>query len=358
MEPLRTKERTNPMLNSHIIDSIKLGSRYYVTGNTYPRRAELKAAGFRWDPEQKAWWTTSAKEANRVVDALLAEHRENEARREAAEQKAHEGYRWTWRSEQWRDDTGKWAVWHDMDDNDDMYDGISGFSGGWFGWEKIEKPVETRKISIAKIAQAAAAHLAQSEMVARAAEAVAKAAEPATIAVSLRPIVAAAAAAAAHAVRSARAKKAWETRRRNAARQAEALAATCEPLVTDGDALPASVAYSATPSAELCPGRAAHGVDGRVVADYIGGPLGEWSHIRHDYLHMAHTDNQYCETRGRRNTSGTVRPVWAPGSYFPASCVTMDEARRARRRARDAAWHREHRKMCVSSAPVTPTGSA
>lgn len=175
----------------------------------------------------------------------------------------------------------------------------------------------------------------------------AKAEEPTArrIAISLRPVALAAAAHAAHAVRSARARKAWETRRRNAARQAEALAATCEPLVTTADALPASVAYSVVPGSECCHGRTAHGTDGRVVTAIVGGPIAEWSDIRHDYLHMAHTDGQYCETRGRRSTSGTVRPVWAEGTYWPASCMTMDEARRARRRARDAAWHREHRRL-------------
>lgn len=168
-------------------------------------------------------------------------------------------------------------------------------------------------------------------------------AEPAArrIAISLRPVAMAAAAHAAHAVRSARARKAWETRRRNAARQAETLTATCQPLVVDADTLPASVAYSATPSAELCYGRTAHGTDGRVVTDYIGGPIGEWSDVRHDYLHMAHTDGQYCDigVLGR-----ALRPRY-PHCYWldRATCLTPAEGRRERRNARRRELYRQRR---------------
>jgi len=168
-----------------------------------------------------------------------------------------------------------------------------------------------------------------------------EAAEP-TVRISLRPIVVAAAAAAAHAVRSARARKAWATRRRNAARAAEILSATCEPLVTDAAALPASVAYSATTSAECCHGRAAHGVDGRVVTAYIGGPIAEWSDVRHDYLHMAHADHQYCDVGaiGRR----ALRPRY-PHCWWldQTTCITPAEGRRERRNARRRELYRQHK---------------
>jgi len=171
-----------------------------------------------------------------------------------------------------------------------------------------------------------------------------KADEPSArrIAVSLRAVAAVAAKGAAHAVRSARARRAWETRRRNAARQAELLAATCEPLVVDADTLPASVTYSATPSAECCHGRTAHGVDGRVVTAYIGGPIAEWSDVRHDYLHMAHADNQYCDVGaiGRR----ALRPRY-PHCWWldQTTCITPAEGRRERRNARRRELYRQHK---------------
>ena len=30
--------------------------RYYLEGNTYPIREELKSRGFQWDPEANQWW--------------------------------------------------------------------------------------------------------------------------------------------------------------------------------------------------------------------------------------------------------------------------------------------------------------
>lgn len=167
----------------------------------------------------------------------------------------------------------------------------------------------------------------------------AKAEEPTArrIAISLRPVVMAAAAHAAHAVRSARAKRVWETRRRNAAAKAEALAATCEPLV------------AADVTAECCEGTPAHGTDGRVVADYIGGPIGEWSDVRHDYLHMAHTDGQRCETRIRYVATPRCRhvvpcdPRDTRAVMFDSTCRTPAEGRRERRNARRRELYRQRR---------------
>lgn len=36
---------------------------WIVTGKTYAARKELKAAGFRWDPESRNWFTTDRKVA-------------------------------------------------------------------------------------------------------------------------------------------------------------------------------------------------------------------------------------------------------------------------------------------------------
>lgn len=35
----------------------KIGRRYYISGNTYPIKSTLKAAGCKWDPDRKSWWT-------------------------------------------------------------------------------------------------------------------------------------------------------------------------------------------------------------------------------------------------------------------------------------------------------------
>lgn len=35
----------------------KVGRRYYIMGDTYPIRAEIKAAGCRWDREKSAWFS-------------------------------------------------------------------------------------------------------------------------------------------------------------------------------------------------------------------------------------------------------------------------------------------------------------
>lgn len=43
------------------IGTEKLGTRVYVTGNTYPIKAELKSAGCHWDGDRKLWWIGAAK---------------------------------------------------------------------------------------------------------------------------------------------------------------------------------------------------------------------------------------------------------------------------------------------------------
>jgi len=34
------------------------GTKYKITGNTYPIRKEIKQMGGRWDPTDKAWYLT------------------------------------------------------------------------------------------------------------------------------------------------------------------------------------------------------------------------------------------------------------------------------------------------------------
>lgn len=35
----------------------KTGRRFYIVGNTYPIKDEIKSAGCKWDAERRAWWT-------------------------------------------------------------------------------------------------------------------------------------------------------------------------------------------------------------------------------------------------------------------------------------------------------------
>lgn len=45
----------------------KVGTRIYVTGNTFAIKSELKAAGCHWDADRKQWWIGAAK-----ADAIAA----------------------------------------------------------------------------------------------------------------------------------------------------------------------------------------------------------------------------------------------------------------------------------------------
>lgn len=45
------------------------GRRYYLMGNTYPIRDQLRDAGFHWDGEKRAWWTGERKKAEKIVSA-------------------------------------------------------------------------------------------------------------------------------------------------------------------------------------------------------------------------------------------------------------------------------------------------
>lgn len=45
----------------------KEGRRYYISGNTYPIRSQLRAAGCNWDGGRKAWWTGKKEVAERFA---------------------------------------------------------------------------------------------------------------------------------------------------------------------------------------------------------------------------------------------------------------------------------------------------
>lgn len=166
------------------------------------------------------------------------------------------------------------------------------------------------------------------------------------IAVSLRSVVVAAAKGAAYAVRSARAKRAWETRRRNAARQAEILSATCEPLV------------AADVTAECCEGTA-HDTEDRVVTDYPQRPFAAPAALLCDTGRLP-TRKPHADYRWSTASEMEAVDTWyrtaacefpdfrqtADGTYrYGEKCIGPREGRAARRRARDAAWHREHRRL-------------
>lgn len=48
------------------------GRRHYLLGNTFPLRDQLRAAGAKWDPERKAWWTGKRDVAEQLVAKLAA----------------------------------------------------------------------------------------------------------------------------------------------------------------------------------------------------------------------------------------------------------------------------------------------
>jgi len=50
----------------------KKGRRHYVRGNTYPMRHDLRSAGFRWDPNESAWWTGKASLAGSFTGRAIA----------------------------------------------------------------------------------------------------------------------------------------------------------------------------------------------------------------------------------------------------------------------------------------------
>jgi hypothetical protein len=45
----------------------KEGRRHYITGDTYPFRGKLKAAGCHWDAGRQAWWTSKRDVAEQLV---------------------------------------------------------------------------------------------------------------------------------------------------------------------------------------------------------------------------------------------------------------------------------------------------
>lgn len=48
------------------------GRRHYLKGNTYPLRDQLRAAGAKWDPDAKAWWTGKRDVAEQLAGTVSA----------------------------------------------------------------------------------------------------------------------------------------------------------------------------------------------------------------------------------------------------------------------------------------------
>ena len=44
----------------------KVGRRYYVTGNTYAIKDQLRSKGCKWDPDRKQWWTGKKDVADKI----------------------------------------------------------------------------------------------------------------------------------------------------------------------------------------------------------------------------------------------------------------------------------------------------
>lgn len=51
----------------------KQGRRYYITGNTYPIKDKIRAAGCKFDGDRKAWWTGKKDVAEEIVSRLSDE---------------------------------------------------------------------------------------------------------------------------------------------------------------------------------------------------------------------------------------------------------------------------------------------
>jgi hypothetical protein len=51
----------------------KIGRRYYITGQTYAAKDAIKAAGCKWDPNRRAWWTGKKEVAERFDHQAPAE---------------------------------------------------------------------------------------------------------------------------------------------------------------------------------------------------------------------------------------------------------------------------------------------
>lgn len=56
------------MTNSVVIETV--GRRHYLRGNTYPIKDAIRAAGCKWDPEAKAWYSGKREIVEGVIAAL------------------------------------------------------------------------------------------------------------------------------------------------------------------------------------------------------------------------------------------------------------------------------------------------
>ena len=78
--------------------------RYYLEGNTYPIREELKSRGFQWDPEANQWYHTKrgvAQQAQQLVPPVPQKHYIEGAEFSDREQLKELGARWDPGSSRW-----------------------------------------------------------------------------------------------------------------------------------------------------------------------------------------------------------------------------------------------------------------
>lgn len=54
---------------SAAIQIVTEGRRHYLRGDTYQMRDQLRAAGAKWDPDQRCWWTGKRDVAERLAGA-------------------------------------------------------------------------------------------------------------------------------------------------------------------------------------------------------------------------------------------------------------------------------------------------
>ena len=58
-------------MSTNTIQIEKRGRRFYALGDTYSMRSRLKDAGFRWDPDTRAWWTGKKETADQFCDVEI-----------------------------------------------------------------------------------------------------------------------------------------------------------------------------------------------------------------------------------------------------------------------------------------------
>lgn len=55
----------------------KIGRRFYLRGTPYEAKDRLKEAGCKWDPDQRAWWTSREETARSLLEEISKPTRES-----------------------------------------------------------------------------------------------------------------------------------------------------------------------------------------------------------------------------------------------------------------------------------------